>query len=418
MTAEVTELPGGLTVVTDAMETVESLSLGVWVDVGTRHEPEERNGVAHVLEHMAFKGTERRSAYDISQEIEAVGGHLNAYTSRECTAYYAKVLAPDRDLALDIISDILQYPVFDPEELRREQAVILQEIGQALDTPDDVIFDLFQEAIYPDQALGRPVLGSAEVVASLGQGDLRDYMGASYGPKRMVVAAAGKVRHGEFTALVAEKFAALPDVPAGEVQPARYAGGEVRQPRDLEQVHVLLGFDSISLHDPDYYAVNLLSTLFGGGMSSRLFQEVREKRGLVYSVYSFNSSYVDGGTFGVYAGTGPEQVRELVPVICDEFCKLTAGVSEEEVERAKAQMRASLLMGREGSSARCEQAAQQMMTYGRPLGTEEILTRLEAIDCADVERLAGKLIASAPTLAALGPIDAVEPLDKVIGRLQ
>jgi predicted Zn-dependent peptidase len=417
MTVRTTRLPDGLTVATDWLDSVDSVSLGVWVGVGTRHEPAEWNGVAHLLEHMAFKGTERRSARDIAVEIEAVGGHLNAYTGRENTAYYAKALAEDMPLALDLIADILRNPTFDPGELSRERAVVLQEIGQAIDTPDDIIFDHFQETAYPAQALGRPVLGRAEVVSSLAGDSLRGYMARHYGPPRMVVAAAGKVDHEAFVALAGRAFEGLAAPRDEEAEAARYAGGDYREQRELEQVHVLLGFDGLGYLDPDYYAMMVLSTLFGGGMSSRLFQEIREKRGLVYSVYSFVSAYRDGGLFGIYAGTGEAEVAELVPVVCDEIARLSQDIAEEEVERAKAQLRAGTLMSRESVGARCEQLAQQLLTFGRPLPVDEILGKIEAVDTARLRQLGGGLTGAPPTFAALGPIRRVEAYGRLAARL-
>ena len=390
MTVRVSHLANGLTVASDTMETVETVSLGAWVGVGTRHEPAEINGVAHLLEHMAFKGTERRSARDIAEEIEAVGGHLNAYTSRESTAYYAKILAEDAPLAVDIIADILQHPTFDEEELVRERAVVLQEIGQALDTPDDSIFDRFQETAYPGQAIGRPVLGTSEIVAGIDRSTLQGYMKRHYGTDSMVLAAAGKIEHERFLALVGEAFDSLVCDATGKPEPASYRGGDYREGRELEQVHVLLGFESVGYLDKDYYTTSVLSTLFGGGMSSRLFQEVRERRGLVYSIYSFHSSYRDGGLFGIYAGTGEDEVEELIPVVCDELSKLSAQVGEVEVARARTQLKASLLMSLEHSGARCEQLAQQILIYGRPLTVEEIVGRIEAVDIAGVRRVAAR----------------------------
>ncbi len=417
MTVQTTKLPGGLIVATDRLDSVDSVSLGVWVGVGTRHEPAELNGVAHLLEHMAFKGTERRSARDIAEEIEAVGGHLNAYTGRENTAYYAKVLAEDTPLALDLIADILQHPTFDPEELDRERAVVLQEIGQAADTPDDIVFDHFQETAYPAQALGRPVLGRAEIIASLARESLSGYMARHYGPPRMVVGAAGKVDHEAFVALAERAFEGLAPQNGSEVEPARYAGGEYREQRDLEQVHVLLGLDGLGYLDPDYYALMVLSTLFGGGMSSRLFQEIREQRGLAYSVYSFVSAYRDGGLFGIYAGTGEAEVVEMLPVICDEIARLSQDIGEDEVARAKAQLRASTLMGRESNSARCEQLAQQLLIFGRPLPVAEILDKIEAVDAATLKRLAVGLTREPLTFTTLGPVGRVEAYGRVAARL-
>ena len=413
MTVEIARRPDGLTVASDAMPGVETVSLGVWVKAGTRHETAAVNGIAHLLEHMAFKGTERRSAYAIAEEIEDVGGYLNACTSRESTAYYSKVLADDLALAVDIVADILQYPTFDEQELVREREVVLQEIGQAHDTPDDIIFDHFQETAYPGQAIGWPVLGRSDIVRGLDRASLVDYLGRHYGPQRMVVAAAGKVDQDQLLLQVETQFTALTPDHGEHVETANYSGGEFRQERDLEQIHLLLGFDSISAHHPDYYAANLLSTLLGGGMSSRLFQEVREKRGLAYSVYSFNSSFADGGIFGIYAGTGAVQVTELIHVLCGEMMGLGEAIPEDELQRAKTQLKASYLMSRESSSSRCEQLGQQLLTYGRAIPLEEILVRIEAVNDADINRLLGHLLAGAPTLASIGPVGGIEPFDQI-----
>ena len=417
MAVEVTRLDNGLTVATDRIDGVETAALGTWVGVGTRHEAPEVNGVAHLLEHMAFKGTGRRSAQDIAEEIEAVGGHLNAYTSRENTAYYARVLADDVPLAVDIIADILQNPAFDEGELVREREVVLQEIGQSHDTPDDIVFDHFQETAYPAQALGRPVLGRAEVVRGLGRDSLTQYMGRHYGGPNLVAAAAGAVEHERFVALVAEAFASLPAEAGKSEESALYSGGEYREERDLEQVHLVFGLPAVGLTDPDYYTLSVLSTVFGGGMSSRLFQEVREKRGLVYSIYSFSSGYTDSGVFGVYAGTGAAQVAELVPLVGGELKRLAEDASEKEVARARAQLKASILMGRESTSGRCEQLAQQLLIYGRPLPVEETVAKIDAIDAAAVRRLAGRMAAGAPTLASLGPLNGTEPFEQLRAAL-
>ncbi|WP_282607551.1 pitrilysin family protein [Pelagibius sp. Alg239-R121] len=418
MSIEVSTLSNGLRVATDRIDTVETASLGAWVGVGTRHEPAAVNGVAHMLEHMAFKGTKRRSAYAIAEEIEAVGGHLNAYTSRENTAFYARVLAEDVPLAVDIIGDILQSSIFDQEELQRERAVVLQEIGQAADTPDDIIFDHFQETAYPAQALGRPVLGTSEIVGGFQRDTLRDYMTNHYGAENMVIAAAGKVDHRKFVDLVEAHFGGLGSGTSLDEEKADYKGGNFRESRDLEQVHFLLGFQAVDYHDPDYYAALLLSTLFGGGMSSRLFQEIREKRGLVYSIYSFASSYRDDGVFGIYAGTGEAEAAEMVPVICDELLKLCEGVGEDEVSRAAAQLKASILMSRESSGSRCEQLAQQLLVYGRPVGAAEIVEKISAVDSTRIADLARRMIASAPTAATMGPIGEVMPFDQIVSRLR
>jgi predicted Zn-dependent peptidase len=417
MTVRLTTLDNGLRVVTDPMDAVETVSLGVWVDVGTRHEPAEVNGVAHLLEHMAFKGTERRSAKAIAEEIEDVGGHLNAYTSREQTAYYAKVLAEDAALGVDILADILQHSVFDEEELTRERTVILQEIGQANDTPDDVIFDLFQERAFPEQPLGRPVLGRPEIIETIPRERIAAYLKDTYAAPGMVLAAAGKIDHDRLVALADEQFGGLPTRSSATTSPARYGGGEIREERDLEQVHITLGFPGIPFGDPDYYPAAVLSTALGGGMSSRLFQEIREKRGLVYSIYSFAHSYRDGGLFGVYAGTGEDQVAELIPVVCDELRRVGDDLDEGELRRARAQLKAGLLMSLESTSSRCEQIAQHLLVFGELLDPREMVRRIEAVDRQAAARAARRIFAEPPTLAALGPIGRVEDYESVRARL-
>ncbi|HUH83541.1 MAG TPA: pitrilysin family protein [Stellaceae bacterium] len=417
MSVRVTTLENGMRVLTDRMDSVETVSLGVWVDVGTRHEPAAVNGVAHLLEHMAFKGTERRSALDIAAEIEAVGGHLNAYTSREHTAYYAKVLKENVVLAVDILADILQFSVFDPKELERERTVILQEIGQAFDTPDDIIFDLFQERAFPDQAMGRPVLGRAEIVRRIDRDTVAGYMRRHYAAPGMLLAAAGNLDHDALVALAREHFTKLAGEQIARSDPARYVGGELREERELEQVHVVLGFPGFPFANEDYYAASVVSAALGGGMSSRLFQEIREKRGLVYAIYSFTHAYSDGGVFGVYAGTGEEEVEELMPVLCAEIRKLSAGLAPAELERARAQLKAGLLMSLESTAARCEQQAAHMMVFGRPLDMAEMVARIDAVDDAAVARVARQLASAPPTLAALGPVGRVDAYPRLLERL-
>jgi predicted Zn-dependent peptidase len=421
MTTSLATLPNGLRIVTDRIETVDTVSLGLWVDVGTRHEAPEINGAAHFLEHMAFKGTERRTARDIAEEIEAVGGHLNAYTSRESTAYYAKVLKEDVPLALDILADILLHSSFDPTEMERERTVILQEIGQANDTPDDIIFDHFQECAFPDQAMGRPVLGSPEIIRQLSREAVTGYLRDHYGAARMVLSASGNLDHDRLVELADTLLGAMPPMGvngrAVSTEPARYIGGEHREDRDLEQLHLVLGFPGIPLEDPDYYAASVLSTAFGGGMSSRLFQEIREKRGLVYAVHSFAHSYRDGGLFGIYAGTGEAEAGELVPVLCEEAMKLEDGLAPVELARSKAQMKAGLLMSLESTGARCEQMAQHMLIHGTPFDPADIVRRIEAVDDAAIGRVVARWRSAPPTLAALGPVGQLEDFDRLRARL-
>jgi predicted Zn-dependent peptidase len=416
MTTQLSTLANGLRVATDRIDTVDTVSLGIWVDVGTRHEQADINGVAHFLEHMAFKGTARRSALTIAEEIEAVGGHLNAYTSRESTAYYAKVLKEDVQLALDILSDILQNSTFQPEEIERERAVILQEIGQANDTPDDIVFDHFQECAYPDQAMGRPVLGSPEIIRKIERETVIGYLRKHYGAQRMVLAAAGHVDHDRLAELADNLLGGLPAERPATTEPAYYAGGDRRERRDLEQLHLVLGFPGVVLGDPDYYAASVLSTALGGGMSSRLFQEIREKRGLVYTIHSFVHGYSDGGLFGIYAGTGEAEAAELVPAICNEVIRIEDGLTPVELNRAKTQMKAGLLMSLESSSARCEQLAQHLLIHGKPFDPLEIVGRIEMVDDAAIRRVVARWRSAPPTLAALGPLSGLEEFDSIRDR--
>jgi predicted Zn-dependent peptidase len=414
-----TVLPNGFRIVTDFIPYVESACVGIWVAAGTRHETIEVNGVAHLLEHMAFKGTRRRSAIDIAQEIEAVGGHLNAYTGRENTAYYARVLKQDVALALDILADILLDSVFDEEELTRERTVVLQEIGQANDTPDDIIFDHFQATAYPGQPLGWPVLGSVETVSAMPRAAIAGYIDRHYGADTMVLVASGNVNHDAIVEQAARLFEGLTKKAAnGLLVPAEYRHGDFREARDLDQLHVVMGFPGLAYADPDFYAAQVFSTLFGGGMSSRLFQEIREKRGLVYSIYSFSGAYEDGGLFGIYAGTGEDEIDELMPVLCDEIGRVAHDVEEAEIQRARAQLKASLLMSLESTMSRAEQMGQQMLVFGRPVSAAEITAKIDAVDLLSVRRAATRIFDAPPAVAALGPVARLMSYDTILTRLR
>lgn len=415
---EITTLDNGFRIASDHMKSVATVSLGVWVGIGTRHEDAAENGVSHLLEHMAFKGTKRRSARDIAVEIENVGGILNAYTGREQTAYYAKILAEDMPLAVDIIADILQHSTYDATELERERGVILQEIGQAEDTPDDIVFDYFQEAAFPNQSMGRPVLGRAEIIEKLSAEEIAAYQNSRYRPSNMVLAAAGNLDHAQLVDLALKAFDNLPRGTSDAPEKAHYVGGDARYKRDLEQAHIILGLDGIGVHDPDYYATAVLSQLFGGGMSSRLFQEVREKRGLVYGIHSFASAWKDTGLFGIYAGTGEKEAADLLPIVCDELLKLPHDISEEELSRAAAQLKAGILMSQEKTSARCEHLAAQLLTHNRILTPAEIVAKIDAVNIEDLSRVARRLIDSKPTVTAIGPISRVMDLASLHTRLQ
>jgi len=414
MTIEQATLEDGMRFVTDRMDSVETVSLGVWVNAGARNETAEINGVSHLLEHMAFKGTARRSALDIAVEIENVGGHLNAYTSRESTVYYATVLKEDADLALDIVSDILMNSTFADDELARERTVVLQEIGQANDTPDDIIFDTFQETAYPDQPLGRAILGTTDIVSRMPRETLKGYIDAQYGSDRMILSAAGNLDHDTLAGLAEKAFAGVSPSQAEAPIAGVYTGGDNREIRDLEQAHLVMGFDGVGYGDDDYYPLAVLSTALGGGMSSRLFQEVREKRGLVYSIYTFSSAYQDGGLFGLYAGTGADEVAELVTVVCDELRRVASDpMDDSEIARSRAQIKAGVLMSLESTSSRAERVARHLQVYDRIIPVDEIARRIDAVTAEDVRRVAERLLTSAPTLTALGPVGGLQDYDAV-----
>ena len=410
-------LSNGMRVVTDTVESVETASIGVWVGAGARNEPRDINGVAHLLEHMAFKGTGRRSAADIAREIEDVGGQINAYTSREHTAYYAKVLHGDAPLALDILADILLDSTFDPDELARERTVVLQEIGQSNDTPDDIIFDHFQFAAFPDQPLGRPILGLPDIVENMPRESIMGHMQQTYGGEAMVLSAAGRVEHKAVVALAERLFEGLQAESVRETAPGIYGGGDFREDRDLEQVHFVLGFPSIGYHDDAFYAASVLSSLFGGGMSSRLFQEIRERRGLAYSIYSFLSYYSDCGLFSIYAGTGRQEAGELTSALCEEIQRLPSTLDDSEVKRARNQLKAATLMALESTGARCEQMAQQTLIFGRRITVDEQIAKIDAVDADAVAGVAARIFAGRPTVAALGPLENLQDYDSIAAKL-
>lgn len=418
MTRKVTVLPNGLQIVTDNMDEVDTVSLGIWVDIGAMYEPAEINGISHLLEHMAFKGTTSRTACQIAEEIENVGGYINACTSRETTSYYIKVLKEDTALAVDILADILRNSIFDPEEFEREKTVVLQEINQSLDTPDDIVFEHFQTCAFPNQPAGRPVLGSVETVMGISRETLDSYMKTNYTPNRMVISASGKIDHDEFVRLIEKYFGSMSAKDGLTAPDVVYKGGEYRENKSLEQVNLVLGFPGVSVFDDDYYTAHVLSTILGGGMSSRLFQEIREKRGLVYSVFSFNAAAIKGGLFGIYAGTGEAEAAELLPAVCDEILKIRQSVTKEELVRAKAQLKAGILMSMETTTTRAEQNAAQLLAFGRLKEKEEILDKIVNTTENDVTDLAERMFSQTPSLACLGPVKHVMSYDKLAETLK
>lgn len=413
MTVNMTTLDNGLRVATDSMEGVESVALGLWVAVGTRHERAEVNGVAHLVEHMLFKGTHKRSAFDISAQMENVGGHLNAYTTREVTAYHAKVLKQEVQLAADILTDMLQNATLVDEELERERGVIIQEIGQSIDQPDDIIFDHVQLLSYPDSGLGRPVLGTPNIIRAIKREDMTDYISGHYTAPQIVFAAAGAVTHAAIVEMANSMCDGLARLSKTANDSATFTSGDVREARAIEQLHALLMFKGVSYRDPDYFTLSVLSTLLGGGMSSRLFQEIREKRGLVYSIYSFCSAYQDGGQFGIYAGTDPDRIDELLPVVAEQMQAVAVHVSEDELKRAKAQLRASLFMAQESTMARAERLAYNQLMHQRFIGNEETVRKIEAVTLADIKRVMAMVLQTRPASGFVGPLTKVPAGDAV-----
>jgi predicted Zn-dependent peptidase len=403
LTVKITTLANGLRIVTEQRLNLQTASVGVWVNVGARNENQTINGITHCLEHMFFKGTEKRSARDIAFEIEAVGGHLNAYTTRDNTTYYARVLKDDVPLAVDLLSDILLNSVFDEQELEREKDVILQELGQAIDTPDDIVFDHLQAAAFSNQALGRSILGTSETIKSFKSETLRDYMRQNYITDNMVISVVGNFDHDALIDLISSKFE---NTPTGNVQTAvaaNYTGGRITEARSLEQVHLTLGWQGCSFEHDDYYPLQVYSTVLGGGMSSRLFQEIRETRGLAYSVYSFTGSHRETGIFGIYAGTSPELATQVIPVIKDEMTRIADNFSEEEIRVAAAQLKAGLMMALESTTSRMEQLGRQLLLFNRVIPVDEMISNVEAVTLNSVKELGASLVsADNVSLAAVG----------------
>lgn len=417
MTLRITTLPNGFRIITEDMPRLKSASVGIWVTAGGRHERAEQNGIAHFLEHMAFKGTERRSALQIAEEIEDVGGYINAYTSKEMTAYYARVLSADVALALDVISDIVLNPVFDPKEIEVERHVILQEIGQALDTPDDIIFDWLQEVSYPDQPFGRTILGPAERVSAFTREDLVGFVKEHYGPDQMILSAAGGVDHDAVVAQATEIFGHLAPVGAPTVETAVFGGGERREVKTLEQVHFALSFEAPGYRHPDVYTAQVYATAMGGGMSSRLFQKIREERGLCYSIFAQSGAYEDTGSITIYAGTSEDEIADLTELTLDELRRAAEDMSDAEVNRARAQLKAGLLMGLESPSSRAERNARLLAIWGRVPDVEEAVAKIDAVSTADVRRYAGELARSKAALAIYGPVADAPGLEAIRQRL-
>ena len=410
-------LANGLRIVTHHMPAFESVTFGVWNNVGSRDEHEEINGAAHFLEHMAFKGTKTKSAKQIAEKVDSVGGFINAYTSEETTAYFVKLLKQNLHVGIDVISDILQNSTFESKELEKERGVILQEIGMYLDDPSEMVGDYWQITAFPNQSIGRLIIGKKEIIHSIQREKIVNFMQSNYHPTKMVVSAAGKINHDEFVEQISNSMTNLPKGKISDRIKATYKGGEYREDKKLEQIHVILGFEGLDFFDDDIYALKIYSAIMGAGMSSRLFQEIREKRGLVYSIYASARSFYDTGTFQVVAGTGKEEIKELLPVLCNELLNAPKNLTEKEIEKSKTQLIAATLMASESTMSNAAIAVHQLFTEGKLIDIQETIEKINNVTKSSIEKVANKILSSKPTVASIGPIKQLETLDKIQKRL-
>lgn len=416
--AQKTVLDNGVRLLSETLPQAYSVALGLWVEVGSRDEPASLGGVSHFIEHMAFKGTARRDALTLAREIDRLGGHANAFTGKENTCFHARALAEHLPELGDILCDILLHPSYDPVELERERQVILQELSFVDDSPDELVHVLFSEAFWPGHALGRPILGTAETVGNLGRQAMLDYMDANYSPANLVVAAVGAVDHQRLVALLGDEFNALPTRPfAGRRTSPAVKPGLLVVRRDLEQVQVAMGAPAPANASPERFAAALLNTILGGSMSSRLFQEVRERRGLAYSIYSYLSSYSDVGMLGVSMGVAPDKAAEALAVALDEMERLAqpGAILHEELAHAKDHLKGSILLSAENPESRMSRLARNEFTFGRAVPMEEVIANIEAVEMEQLTALARDGLArNRLGVTVLGAVDET-PLAKELG---
>ena len=388
-----TVLPNGVRIITEEIEHVRSAAFGIWVGAGSRDEREGYEGISHFIEHMYFKGTEHRSARALAESLEAVGGQLNAFTTKEYTCYYAKILDEDLDLAIDVLSDMFFCSLFDEKEIEKEKNVVIEEIKMYEDSPDELIHDIFSEYVWNDHPLGKPILGTEQSIKSLSRDKIMTFLSEHYAPDNVVIAVAGKIKHEDIVAKLSTQFGTfkrggrrvLEETPNGQ-KVERY------QKKETEQMHILLGVPGLGQDDDDIYAMHIFNNILGGGLSSRLFQEIREQRGLAYSVYSYHSTYVDTGLFAVYAGTSPNNTKEVIECLLQELKDIKQkGITAEELERTKAQIKGGLYLGLESVSSRMSRLGKTELTYNRVLSPEEVVDKLEKVTLEDVSRVIGRL---------------------------
>lgn len=408
-------LENGLRIVGEEIPSLRSVSIGIWIATGSRYENEANNGISHFLEHMLFKGTEKYTAREIAEVFDGIGGQVNAFTSKEYTCFYAKVLDEHFDIALDTLSDMLLHSAFQQEEMDKEKKVVIEEIRMYQDTPDELVMDILAENIYGKHPLGYTILGLEDNLKSFSSEELRTYVGAHYRPDNIVIAIAGNVSQEKAVSAVEQLFAGMPAVSerteSSLVKPPFYTNFQVRE-KDIEQVHICLAADGLEAGHPDLYALVLMNNALGNSSSSRLFQEIREERGMAYSVFSFHSSYQDSGMFGVYAGTSPEHVDEVLRLIidiCDEMAE--NGLTVEELRKGKDQVKGSMMLSLESSSSRMSRLGKNELVLGREVLLDETIAGINAVTQADVKRVAQSLLRQKYAIAAVGPVsqDVFQP---------
>ena len=403
MSVEFKILDNGMSIINDQID-VESASIGVWIGAGSSNEKKDECGIAHMLEHMAFKGTKNRNAETIAREIEDVGGDINAYTSKEVTAYYLKVLKENAELGVEILSDIIKNSTFPIEEIERERGVIISEIGQSYDSPDDRVFENFTKTAFKNQPMGRPILGTKETVSSFQKSNFKLFLNSNYTPENIVVSMSGNLNKDKFFKIVEEKFSDIKNNNKPKKVNSEWTTGLIAEDRDLEQTQLVFGVEGLKNTDINRFSLRALSIILGGGMSSRLFQEIREKRGLCYSIFSFTQMQNTSGTFGFYAGTSPNDVDHLLEASLIEWKKIKKNISSEEIDRAKAQMKSAFIMGQESNSSRSEYFAKNMLSFGKMIEVEEVIASIDNISIKSIYDLCDRLLTSAkPVLSVIGP---------------
>ncbi len=414
MTITASKLSNGIRVISQNMPNFSSVSLGIWAEVGSRNESESEQGISHLLEHMAFKGTKSRTAKEIAMEIENVGGDINAATSVERTSYFVRMLKNDIEIGISILSDIMQNSIFDPIELDKEKHVIFQELASYRDSPDDSVFENFQSAAYQGQAIGRSILGNRETLINIKSDDLMSYLNKFYHSNNLTIVATGSIDHNQLHNLCDMYFMPIQAGNTPLTVKAEYKPSQIRESLDIEQAHIIYAFEGCSYHDDDLYVAHLFSNILGGGMSSRLFQNIRENRGLAYSVFSFSSSYKDTGIFGIYSATSPDKVNEYSEAVANEILNSEKSITDQEIDKAKKQLKAGLLMSSESPVARMNQIARKISIYDRVINISETLDRIDSIEKEHITNFVSETFKPKKlTISALGAISKLSDQDAI-----